>query len=391
MKKFLLVANTAWNLYNFRANLILHLQQQGIEVVAVCPNDRFAGELTKRGIRRVEWDVSRKGMKPLHEWQSIRSLTNIYREERPDLVHHFTIKSVLYGTVAAKKCSVPHIVNSVTGLGHMFVSDKLKTRLLRPLIRSWYARSLTGENIRCIFQNRDDVDELARVVPSLKHNSLITNGSGVDLNRFKASPVAENNSDRKIVVVYAGRLIREKGIFEFVDAAKRLRHLPLEFKACGAADFGNPSAVSQVQLEKWKRETSIDFMGHVDRVEKALHQADIVVLPSHREGTPRFLLEAAAMAKPIITCDVPGCREIVSHEREGLLVPHNNPGELAKAIERLAGDHDMRRRMGQNARLKVQNEFNEQEVIDLTWKVYYELLGDSLIQQPSERPEPIEA
>ena len=374
--KFLFVANTAWNLHNFRANLIASLQEQGIEVVAVCPQDAFTFKLQERGIRWLEWNVSRSGMNPIREQRSIVELRKIYEREKPDLVHHFTIKSVLYGTVAARKCAVPNIVNSVTGLGHMFVSHKLKTRILRPLIRQWYARSLVGENVRCIFQNRDDVDELARVVPSLRDNSLITNGSGVDLNRFSFFAETSRCRGKRPVVLYAGRLLREKGIFEFVEAVNRLKRLSVDFRACGASDFGNPSAVSPEQLHEWETIGPIRFLGHVESVENVLQDADIVVLPSHREGTPRFLLEAAAMGKPIITCDVPGCREIVTDGREGLLVPANNPTALSVAIERLVDDPELRLRMGKEARKRVQRDFNEQEVIDLTWKVYYDLLGD---------------
>ena len=376
--KFLFVANTAWNLHNFRANLITSLQERGIEVVAVCPPDAFTYKLQERGIRWVKWNVSRSGMNPFREQRSIYELRKIYEREKPDLVHHFTIKSVLYGTVAARKCSVPNIVNSVTGLGHMFVSHKLKTRILRPVIRQWYARSLVGKNVRCIFQNRDDVDELARVVPFLRDNSLITNGSGVDLNRFSFSTETSNCAGKQMVVLFAGRLLREKGIFEFVEAVNRLKHLDVEFRACGASDFDNPSAVSSEQLHEWRANGPIHFLGHVDSVENVLQEADVVVLPSHREGTPRFLLEAAAMGKPIITCDVPGCREIVTDGKEGLLVPANNPTALSIAIERLVDDPELRLRMGNEARKRVQRDFNEQEVIELTWKVYYDLLGDAL-------------
>ncbi len=371
---FLFVANTGWYLYNFRMSLLLRLQQQGVRVIAVTPEDQFVAPLQEMGIEWREWKVSRNGMNPFLEWQKVRSLADIYRAESPQLVHHFTIKPILYGTQAAKKAKVSYIVNSVTGLGHMFVSESWKARFLRPLIGKWYRYSLTGENIQSMFQNQDDINLLSQMIPGLQKKTTLTKGSGVNLNRFQPTNHMTKKKDF-LTVLFAGRLLREKGIVEFVEAAKKLQHLPLKFIVCGSPDFGNPSSITSQLLEKWTSEKIVHFKGHVEKMEEELRDVDIVVLPSYREGTPRILLEASAMGIPMITCDVPGCRDVVTHKREGLLVPPQESDALAEAIELLVNDNGLRITMGENARKRAEQEFDEERVIEQTFDIYQNLTG----------------
>lgn len=385
--KILLVANTGWYLFNFRRNLVRELNRCGAEVCLVCPPDRYTPQLQAEGLRCLPWKLSRSGMNPWREAAALWDLVHIYRRERPDLVHHFTIKCITYGTLAARCAGVDRIVNTVTGLGHVFLSDSLQMRVLRPLVRRWYAWALTSRGVLPMFQNRDDLAVLVAQVPLLARKAVLSNGSGVDVRRFAPGPPATPAREMRLPsVVFAGRLIRQKGIVEFVEAARilRSRGLPADFLVCGAVDPGNPSSISPELCEEWQRAGLIRHLGHVEEIKQVLREAEIVVLPSYREGTPRVLLEAAALARPVIATDVPGCREAVVHERTGLLVPPRDPAALAEAIARLLADRPLRDRMGRAGRRLVVARFDERRVIRDTLSVYADLLASDALRRAAE-------
>ncbi len=374
-RKVLLVANTAWYLYNFRRGLIRGLVGQGSEVAVVCPRDRYVELLEKDGVRWIEWSLDRAGMSLLRDWRSLRSLRRVYRDESPDLVHHFTIKSILYGTAAARRGGVHHIVNSVTGLGHIFVSDRLAARVVRPWIRRWYLRALTAPGVRPIFQNADDLAELSRRSHDLAARAILSFGSGVDVDRFASPPERPLEPNGVASVLFVGRLLEEKGIREFVEAARlaRSRGLRASFIACGAPDPGNPSSIDPACLDQWHQECVVEFPGHVDDVEEQMRRADVIVLPSYREGTPRVLLEAAAMGKPVVASDVPGCRDVVTHGHNGLLVPPRDPQALADALEQLLADEPLRDDMGRAGRKLAVERYDERQVVRQTLRAYDDL------------------
>jgi hypothetical protein len=276
------------------------------------------------------------------------------------------------------------IVNSVTGLGHMFLSHSLVARLIRPGIRKWYVWALTTGGAKALFQNRDDLEALAETVPELVHRAVLTRGSGVDLERFSPR-VGPGIPHAGKCVLFAGRLLHEKGIREFVEASRlcRDRGIDARWVVCGSADPGNPSAVDPVTLRRWQDETFVEFLGHVDPLDDRLAEADVVVLPSYREGTPRALLEAAAMGKPIVASDVPGCREVVVHEENGLLVPARDPVSLADAVARLLGDDALRAAMGQAGRERMIAHFDERQVVSQTVRVYDEILRSQKAGRPA--------
>jgi len=393
--KVLLVANTGWYLRNFRGGLICGLQRAGAEVVAVCPYDSHVEWLKKRGVRCHDWSLNRSGMNPLADLRAMQTLCRIYRRERPDLVHHFTIKPILYGTVAARWSGVRRVVNSVTGLGHVFMSDRLAARLARPLIRHWYARALSTRGGRAVFQNRDDLTLLAESRPELAVSAILTRGSGVDLERFRPAATGRHNGNGQKCALFVGRLLHEKGICEFVEASRLCRQQwhDSRFLVCGSPDPGNPSSVTADTLERWKRENSVELLGHVDGIEHHIAEADVVVLPSYREGTPRVLLEAAAMAKPIVASDVPGCREVVRHGENGLLVPPKDAASLADAIQQLFLDDSRCFDYGRAGRRRIEERYDERLVVEQTMQVYHELLpGEkteaSHASAPTLRPNP---
>ncbi len=304
-------------------------------------------------------------------------LALLYRRERPDVVHHFTIKCVIYGAVAAAFARVPARINAVAGLGYVFSNKSLKARLLRPLVSSFMRWSLNNARSRLILQNPDDVKAftLAGIVDASKIHLI--KSSGVDTQRFR--PLGELSFPGQATrVLLAARLLWDKGIAEYVQAARKLHcaGLPIRFFLAGAPDHGNPSSVRRDELDAWAAEGVVEVLGHVDDMRELLDNTDIMVLPSYYgEGVPRSLIEAAACGLPIVTTDSQGCREVVTDGVDGLLIPARNFEALAGAIQRLHENPALRRELGGLARQRALAEFDECIVIEKTQSVYQDLLS----------------
>jgi glycosyltransferase involved in cell wall biosynthesis len=374
-EKVLLVANTAWYLYNFRLPLARFLRDSGYEVVLVSPRDGYVERLEAEKFRWVELPLNRKSVNPLKEALAVYQFCRIYLQERPSVCHHFTIKCVLYGTLAAKLTRVKAVVNAITGLGHAFIGNSILHKLVRPVLRFVYRRILTARRVQVVFQNGDDYAEfLDRNMVSAAKVTIIR-GSGINLARFAPRPGPLEGVPAP-TVLFASRLIKEKGILEYVEAARILRSKGVQatFAMAGDIDSGNPSSISEAELQAWCREGVIDYLGHVDQVEDVLALATVVVLPSYREGTPRILLEALAMGKPIVATDVPGCREVVREGYNGFLVQPRDAEALAAAIEKMIDDEDLRAAFGSNGRV-LAHEFDEAKVIRDTVEVYRKAQG----------------
>jgi len=374
MQKILLVANTGWYLYNFRLPLARFLRARGdVEVVLVSPRDAYVPRLTAEGFRWIELTLDRKSVNPLRELLVVARLAAIYKAERPDAVHHFTAKCVLYGTLAAKLTCVRAVVNALTGLGHVFMGSGWKARTLRPIVKMLYRRLLTARRVRVVFQNPDDLRTFTDQKLVVPDRTILIRGSGVNLKRFRPRP--GNRDDAPCpVVLFAARLNGDKGIHEFVEAARTLKSsggVGAVFQVAGAPDTGNPSSVSAAQMDDWRREGAVDLLGHVDTMDDLIAQAAVVVLPTHGgEGVPRVLLEAAAMGKPIVATDVPGCREAVLPSENGFLVPPKDARALAACVERLLCDADLRARMGAAGRRLMEQHFDDQDVARRTAAIY---------------------
>ena len=372
--KILLFANTDWYLYNFRCSLALTLRAAGYEVLLVSPPGTYGLKLQEMGFRWIAAPMERRSLNPLREFGLVLWLRRLVVEERVDLVHGFTIKCAVYGSLAARLASVSARVNAVAGMGYVFTSNDLKARALRPIVRALLRIALDGRGARLILQNPDDValftqarlvnPDLVRLIP----------GSGVDCERFL--PVAAGGLGAPLRVLLAARLLWDKGLAEYVDAARELRRQgrDIAFLLAGDPDPGNPAAVPEVTLQAWVAEGLLRWLGHVDDMPALYGSVDVVVLPSYREGLPKGLIEAGASGLPLITTDVPGCREVVRNEVDGLLVPAKNAGALAEAIARLHDDPALRTRLGAAAREKALAEFDERIVIEKTIGVYRELL-----------------
>jgi len=375
--KIILFANTDWYLYNFRRSLAIELSNAGHDVLLISPGGRYGELLSSLGLRWIALPMERRSLNPLREARLVLWLYRLFRKEQVDLVHSFTIKCAVYGSLAARLARVSARVNAVAGMGYIFTSNDLKARLLRPIVRGLMQLALAGRNTRLILQNSDDVTffDRARLVESTQIRLIP--GSGVDCQRF--SPIVRERANKDFRVVLAARLLWDKGIAEYVAAARQLRAAghKINFLLAGNPDPGNPASVPGVAIKEWVEEGLIEWLGHIDDMPALLASVDVVVLPSYREGLPKTLIEAAACALPLITTDVPGCREVVTDGVDGLLVPVRNSKALANAIARLQEDRKLAMRLGLAAREKVLREFDERIVIKRTIAVYQELIANS--------------
>lgn len=374
--KVVLFANTDWYLYNFRLSLARALRDEGAEVVLVSPPGPFGARLEKEGFRWIPIAMIRRSLNPASELRLVYALARLYRAERPDVVHHFTIKCVVYGSLAARLAGVSRRINAVTGLGYVFANQGLKARLLKPLVGALLRLALLGSRARLIVQNRDDESAFLRAGLVGKERVRLIRGSGVNTEVFRHAPRSRTQAPFRVVL--AARLLWDKGIREYVEAAARLRGagLPIEFLLAGTPDSGNPAAVPGEMLERWTAERTITALGHVDDMAGLFSQVDAAVLPTYYgEGIPRSLIEAAASGLPAVTTDMPGCREAVEHGINGLLVPPRDADALAGAIRYLYENPQARERMGNAARARAVAQFDERIVLADTLAVYRELMG----------------
>jgi N,N'-diacetylbacillosaminyl-diphospho-undecaprenol alpha-1,3-N-acetylgalactosaminyltransferase len=387
--KIALVANTDFNLYNFRLGLIRALVARGYEVHIVCPDGEYIQEFAKEEVQHHPLYIDRKGTNPINELRTLWQLYRVFRRNKFDVIHSFTIKPNIYGGIAAKLTGVPAVINSVTGLGYVFTEGGRKKRLLRRLVVKLYRFAFKFCN-RVIFQNEDDLELFQRssIVDSRK--GILIKSSGVDVEKYSSTNVRQDALDelhreldiaedrRQVVVSLISRLLWDKGVREFVEAARVLKeeYPDTLFLLVGPIDTGNPAAVSIDYVEHAERERLIRYLGERRDVPEILHISDVATLPSYyREGIPKVLLEAMSMEKPIITTDSVGCREVVEEGRNGFLVPIKDHAALASAIERLINDEELRVKMGKYGREKVLREFDERIVVSETLQLYEELLA----------------
>ncbi|HEY0973767.1 MAG TPA: glycosyltransferase family 4 protein [Solimonas sp.] len=373
--KILLFANTDWYLYNFRRSLALALKASGCELLLLSPPGPYGEKLSALGLRWQPVDLHRRSLNPLREAGFVLSLARLLRRERPDVVHGFTLKCAIYGSLAARLAGVPGRVNAVTGMGYVFTSDDLKARLLRPLVRVLLRLALDGKRARLILQNPDDVafftghrlvhPDRIRLIP----------GSGVDCERFHPGPPREPVGPLRVLL--PARLLLDKGLAEYVAAARQLQGegRDIQFLLAGQPDPGNPASVPEANVKQWVDEGVLEWLGHVEDMPALFRSVDVVALPSYREGLPKGLIEAGASGCALVTTDVPGCREVVADGIDGLIVPVKDSVALAHAIDRLLQDPALRIQLGQASRRRVQREHEVGAVNSRTLSVYWDVMS----------------
>ncbi len=376
-QKVVLFANTDWYLFNFRRSLALALQGEGYDVLLVSPTGEYGPRLRALGLRWQPLRMDRRSVNPLGESALLMRFAGLLRRERPALLHNFTIKCAAYGSLAARLARVPARINSVDGLGYVFASGERKARLLRPVVRTLLRTALRGQRAQLILQNPDDKAAFDHFGLAAPGSVDLIPGAGVDCTRYAPRDTPAHAADPRPCVLLAARLLWEKGIAEYAEAARALKAQgrPVRFLLAGTPDAGNPAAVPEATLREWAREGVLEWLGHVTDMRQLYASVDVVVLPSYyREGLPTALTEAAACGLPLITTDMPGCREVVTDGEDGLLIPPRDPGALAHAVARLLDSPALSRRLGAAARAKALAMFDERIIIRRTLDVYRRLL-----------------
>ncbi|MDQ0464925.1 glycosyltransferase involved in cell wall biosynthesis [Caulobacter ginsengisoli] len=373
--KIVLFANTDWYLYNFRQSLARHLREAGHPLILISPDGAYGPKLIEAGFDWRALPMNRRSINPLAEAGLIWHLTRLLRREKADIIHGFTIKPAVYGALAGGLAGVKR-VNAVAGLGYVFMSGQMQARALRPIVRTMARLTFDDAHTRLIVQNPDDHAAFVGSGLVSAGRTHIIPGSGVDCSRFKVSP-RKREKGEALRILLAARMLWDKGLAEFVEAARALKAegRNIEFLLAGEPDPGNPTAVPIETLKSWFDEGVVTWLGHVDDMPGLLAEVDVVALPSYREGLPKTLIEAAACALPLVTTDVPGCREVVTDGVDGLLVPVREWRPLAEAFARLDDDPALRARLGAAARQKALAQFDEKIVIERTMEVYRSLLG----------------
>lgn len=383
--RLLFVVTEDWYFCSHRLPLAKAAIEAGFDV-SVAARVSEHGEIMRAcGIRVQPWEMSRGSTGLMAELGALYRLWKIYRSVRPDIVHQVALKPVLYGSFLAKLCGTLAVVNALGGMGSIFNAGSARKRVLKTAILSVFKLLVSGKGKILILQNPDDRELMVgQAGVDAKHIRLIR-GAGVNLDEFAVLPEPGGVP----LVVLPARMLWDKGVGEFVEASRILRDegVVARFALVGGIDECNPSAIERAQLEQWSAEGLVEWLGLRRDMPSVLQGANIVCLPSYREGLPKALLEAAACARAIVSTDVPGCREIVRDGENGLLVPARDAVALAAALKKLILSAPLRDAMGRRGREMVVNEFSEQIVIDETIGIYQELLGDAAPLAPALAPQ----
>jgi len=351
--------------------------RSGYEVIVATNVLRYEQEIQNEGFRLIPLRLIRKSSSPLNELRALHELRRIYDAEKPDIVHHFAVKPVLYGSIAALGRKDMQAINALTGLGYLVASSSMKARLLRPIIWRALRFLLNRPDHYVLLQNQQDKELAVSRLNVSPEKITVIRGSGVNVNVFRPSP----EPDGSPIVLLAARMLWIKGIREFAEAARllRVRGVAARFVLAGDTDPSNPSCVPRQQILAWQDSGAVEWWGHQQDMPALFGRVHLVCLPSHGgEGVPKVLLEAAGSGRAIITTHVPGCGDIVRHGVNGLLVEPRNAVALADAVEQLLLDQPLRLQMGRAGRHIAVAEFSEEGVVRETLELYRRLLQSAL-------------
>lgn len=376
VKRFLFVVNCPAFFISHRLPLAIAAKREGYEVhVATMPGEASA-QIKVAGLIHHELPLTRSGRHPLNELFVFIAIYNLFRQLKPVLVHLVTIKPVLYGGIAARLTGVPSVVAAVSGLGFVFIAKGFKASLIRFGVKTLYRLAFGNRNLCVIFQNPNDRNSFVDSGILTANKSVLIRGSGVDLADFSISMEPDDGSP---VVIMAARLLRDKGVNEFVESARVLKQRgnKARFLLVGDTDPDNPATVTVEELDVIRGEGIVELLGYRKDIPELFSASNIVVLPSYREGLPRVLVEAAAAGRAVVTTDVPGCRDAIESGVTGILVPVRDAKALANAIQRLIEDAKLRQRMGSEGRLLAEKEFSIEKIVNAHMEIYRKLVASA--------------
>jgi glycosyltransferase involved in cell wall biosynthesis len=372
-QRLIIVVNCPAFFLSHRLQVALEAQRAGFEVHVATGPGPAVDQIVSSGLIHHPLPLSRSGMNLISELRALLAIFRLFRKLHPDLVHLVTIKPVLYGGIAARLAGVPGVVAAVSGLGFVFFAKGIKAAVIGTLVAGMYRLALGKRNLKVIFQNPDDCETMLQATGLRRDKVVMIKGSGVNLSEYTVKPMPKGVP----VVVMAARLLRDKGAQEFVQAAKLLkdRGVSAHFWLAGSPDAGNPASINEAELSDLRSAKVVEMLGHRNDMAQVFAKSNIVVLPSYyREGLPKVLIEAAACGRPVVTTDMPGCRDAIEPEVTGILIPSRDAVALADVIQRLLLDAELCEQMGRSARQLAEREFSIEKVVSTHLEVYRKLM-----------------
>ena len=372
MKKLFIIVNHDWFFLSHRKDVAVAAKDAGWDVTIVSSNTGKFEDIELLGLKVINLPINATGMNPFEEWKTYNFLRKLYKKEKPDVVHHVGLKTILWGGLAAKLTNVKGVVNAVSGLGVMFSEGKLSLIARGVLAALRFSHHRNG--IKVIFQNHEDEVLFLNNHVTKKENVIFIKGSGVDLKKFAYVPVPNTSP---IKVIFTGRMVKEKGVVVLSEAAEKLRQEyegKVEFLLCGKLS-DNPKAMNRDELESLCDGKYFQWLGHRTDVKELLEQSQIMAFPSYyREGVPKSLIEAAAIGRPIVTCNSIGCKDTVEDKKNGYLIPIKDSNTLAEKLKILFEDYELRKRMGEESRKIAERDFSIDVVIQKHLEAYSSLV-----------------
>jgi glycosyltransferase involved in cell wall biosynthesis len=369
ISKIFFVVNVDWFFLSHRLPLAIEAKRRQFDVTIIAIETDKRAEIESHGFKFIPIPTTRSGTNIMAELKVLQFFWKLYKEGKPDIVHHVGVKPVTYGSVIGKLRRLPKIVNALAGMGYLFI-NKEKNILAHCIVMRLFRFGFKNPNLRFILQNKDDLNDLRNLNILEESQLFVIKGSGVDLTEYRYSLPVEKD---KVKIILPARMLWDKGVGEFVAAASILKKKytdQVEFILVGTIDNENNAKISESQIQAWQNTGAVEWIGFQTNMKAVFESADIVVLPSYREGLPKSLIEACAVGRPIVTTDVPGCREVVEEGFNGYLVPVKNCIALAQSLEKLIDDKELRLMMGKNAREIAENNFSIDSVIKKTFDIY---------------------
>jgi glycosyltransferase involved in cell wall biosynthesis len=373
-KTLLLVVNVDWFFISHRLKIATKALKEGWRVIVAANDTGMSSNIENMGIEFVSIPLNRYSLNPISEIKTIHSLYKLYKKINPTIVHHITLKPIIYGSIIARILKVNRVINAISGLGYNFTNNKngVVPKLMLYLLKI----GMNNKRVVLIFQNKDDLRQLKKAgIVNENHTIHFIKGAGVDLEQFKFKPIVKKT---KLIILFPARMLWNKGIKELLEVANLMEKEYKEklcFELCGMLDNDSKDAVPEEYLMKWNKEGYITWKGHQNNMLNEYERCDIVVLPSYREGMPKSLMEACAVGRPIITTEAFGCKECVEEGKNGFKVPVKSVSALKEAIEILVNSEEKRIEMGLYSRRKAENEFSLQKVVDSHIKIYNNYLN----------------